>query len=80
MNEVSTLYHHLCALHVNHLETVYTIYHYTKKNMKFNPGRVVFDPTYQDIDERLFEKQSKLMDQWRDFSPEVVNPLPHCIP
>ena len=48
--------------------------------MKLNPCRVVFDTTYQDIDDRLFKYQYKVIDQWRDFQMEAINPLPHIIP
>jgi len=40
MTEVSCLSQHLCATQVNHLELVYKIYHYTRKNMKFNQVRL----------------------------------------
>ena len=33
--------------------------------MKLIPGRVVFDPTYQEIEDILFKYQSNVMDQWR---------------
>ena len=46
------------------------------KNMKLNPGRVVFYPTYQEIDDRLFEDQSKVVDQWREFNQRS---LTHCL-
>ena len=45
--------------------------------MKYNRGILVFDPTLQDIDDRLFDYQNKLIDQWREFYPEDVDLLPH---
>ena len=51
-----------------------------RKNIKLNPGIVVFDPTYQDIDDRLFEDRSKVMYQWRYFYPDGINQLPHGMP
>ena len=48
--------------------------------MKLNPGRVGFDPTYQDISDRLFEDQYNVMDQWRDFYLGSINSLPSGMP
>ena len=48
-----------------------------RKNMKLNPGIVVVHPTYQDIEDRLFEDRSKVMYQWRYFYPDGINPLHH---
>jgi len=80
MTEVSCLSQHLRAPRVNHLEAVYKIYHYMRKNMKYNVGRLGFDPTLQEIDDRLFDDQNKVIDQWRDFYPEAIDPLPHGMP
>ena len=63
MTEVSFLSHQLCDLWVNHLEELYKIYHYMSKNMKQNWGRLVFYPTLQEIDDRLFDDQNKVIDQ-----------------
>ena len=49
MTEVSCLLQHVCAPWVNHLAAVYKLYHYTRKNMKHKQGRLVFDPTLQEI-------------------------------
>ena len=65
---------------MNHLEAVYKIYHYIDKNIKVNPGRIGFDSTYQEIDERLFDGQSRAVEQWKDFYPEAIDPLPHDMP
>ena len=35
--------------------------------MKHNRGRLGFDLTLSDIDDRLFDDQNKVIDQWRDF-------------
>ena len=51
-----------------------------RNNMKLNPGRVGFDPTYQDISDRLFEDQYNVMDQWRNFYPEAIDSLPRGMP
>ena len=48
--------------------------------MKYNQGRLRFDPTLQDIDDRFFDDQNKMIDQWRGFYPEAIEPLPHVIP
>ena len=48
--------------------------------MIHNRGCLVFDPTLQDIYDRLFDDQNKVIDQWRDFYPKVIGPLPHGIP
>ena len=80
MNEVSCLSQHLCAPRVNYLEAVYKIYHYMRENMKHNWGRLVFDPTLQDIDDIFFDYQNKVIDQWRDFYTEAIDPLSHDNP
>ena len=61
MIEVSNLSQYLCAPRVKQFESVYKIYHYMRKNMKLTPGKVGFDPTYQEIDDRIFEYQYKVM-------------------
>ena len=48
-------------------------------NIKFNSGRVALDLTYQEIDNILFEDQSKVMDQWREIYPEAIGPFTHGI-
>ena len=53
MTKASTLSQYLCDPRVNHFESAYKIYHYLNNNMKLNPGRVVSDPTYQEIDDRF---------------------------
>ena len=62
MTQVSTLSQQLCDPRVNHFEAVYRIYHCMRKNINFNPGRVEFYPTYQEIDDILFGDQYKVMD------------------
>ena len=59
--EVSTLYQHVCAPCVNHLEALYKIYKCTRENMKLNQVTVGFYPTNQEINDRLFEDHSKVM-------------------
>ena len=39
------------------------------KDKFYTPGRVGFDPTYQEIDVIIFEYQYKIMDHWRYFYP-----------
>ena len=77
MTEVSCLLQKCYAPRVNHLETVNKIYHYMRKNMKHNWGRLLFDPTFQYIDDRYFDDQNNVVDQWRDFYLEDIDPLPH---
>ena len=48
--------------------------------MKQNWGRLGYDPTLQDIDDRFFDNQNKLIDHWRDFYPEAIYMLPHGVP
>ena len=62
MNDVSCLLQHTCAPRVNHLEAVYKIYHYMRNNLKHNRGRLGFDPTLQEIDDRFFNDQSPCFD------------------
>ena len=47
--------------------------------MKLSPGKVGFDPTYQEIDDRLFEYQYKLMDQWRELYLQAIDPFTHAM-
>ena len=65
MTEVSCFLHQLCAPQVNHLEALYKIYHYMRKNIKHNQDCLLFDPLLQDIDDRLFDDENKVIDQWR---------------
>ena len=51
-----------------------------RKKIKLNPGIVVFDPKYQDIDDILSEDQSKVIYQWRYFYPEAIDSLPRGMP
>ena len=60
ITEISCLLQHLCSPRVNHLEGVYKIYHYMRKNTKHNRGRLVFDSTLQEIDDRLFDNNKKV--------------------
>ena len=69
MTEVSCLSRHLCDTRVNNLGAVYNIYHYIRKNMKYNQGRLGFDTTIQDIDDRLFDDQNNVIDKRREFYP-----------
>ena len=48
--------------------------------MKHNQGRLVFDPTLQEIDDILFDDQNRVIYQWQDFYLEAVYPLPHGMP
>ena len=80
MNEVSCLSQKLCAPWVNNLKAVYKIYHYMSKNMKHNQGRLGFDPTLQEIDDRLFDDKNKVIDHWRDFYLEAIDLVTHGMP
>ena len=48
--------------------------------MKHNRDRLGLDPTLQDIDDRFFDDQNMVIDQWRYFYTEAIDPLPHGIP
>ena len=39
-----------------------------------------FDPTLQEIDDRFFNDQNKVIDHWREFYPEAIDLWPHGIP
>ena len=43
--------------------------------MKHNWGHLVFDPKLQDIDDRFFDDQNKVIDQCRDFYTEAIDPV-----
>ena len=45
--------------------------------MKYDHGRLGFDPTLQEIDDIFFNNQNKVIDQRREFYPEAIDPLPH---
>ena len=48
--------------------------------MKHNQGRLVFDTTLQEIGDRFFDDQNKVLDQSRDFYLEAVDQFPHDMP
>ena len=48
--------------------------------MKQNLGCLGYDPTLQDIYDRFFDNQNKLIDHWRGFYPEAIYMLPHGVP
>ena len=80
MPEASCLFQHLCSSRVNHLESVYKIYHYIRKNINHNWGSFVFDTTLQEIDDRFSDDQNKVIDKWRYFYLEAIDQLPYDIP
>ena len=48
--------------------------------MKHNSGRLGFDHTLQEIYDIFFDDKKKVIESWREFYPEAIDPLPHSIP
>ena len=48
--------------------------------MKHNQGCLGFDPKLQDIDDRFFDDQNKVIDQWRKCYPKDIDLLPYVMP
>ncbi len=72
MTEVSMLSAHNAMPREGHLEGIYHIFSYLKGHEK---SRVIFDPSYPEIDDRRF----KTVD-WKDFYPETTDELPPGMP
>ena len=72
ITEVSELSSHLVLPREGHLEAIYHIFAYLKT--KHN-SRMIFDPTYPDINENDFKDCD-----WKDFYGNVKEPLPPNAP
>ncbi len=70
--EVSLLASHVALPRQGHLETVFHIFGYLKK--KHN-ARLALDPTYPDLDMRVFHKAD-----WKDFYGDVSEAIPDNAP
>jgi hypothetical protein len=68
ITEVWRLASHLACPREGHLEAVYSIFAYLDN--KHN-SRMVFDPTYPEIDMSAFKKCD-----WKEFYTEAKEPLP----
>ena len=51
-----------------------------RKNIKHNQGCFGFDPTLQEINDRFFDDQNKVIGQFMDFYPEAIDLIPHSMP
>jgi hypothetical protein len=72
ITEVSMLSSHLACPRDGHLEAVYRIFAYLDR--KHN-SRMVFDPTYSDIDMSVFKQCD-----WKEFYGSVGEPMPPNMP
>ena len=72
--ELSQLSQHQALPRRGHLEAIYHIFAYLKKNE--NGARIVFDPKTPQIDERVFKSNA----DWRDFFGDVTEELPPNMP
>lgn len=73
--QVSVLSQYQCSPRQGHLDALYRIFWFLKNQLKDNKiGRITFDPSYPDIDERLFSGIDKK--QWEDFYPDAREDLP----
>jgi len=72
MTEVAMLSAHNPMPREGHLEGIYHIFSYLKGHEN---SRIVFDPTYPNIDDRHFKSVD-----WGDFNPEATDELPPCMP
>ena len=73
--EVSILSQHQCLPREGHLDALYRIFWYMKRN---KPSRIFFDPKARDVDERLFNSASK--EEWLDFYDYANEPIPPNMP
>ena len=46
-------------------------------NMKHNQGRLGFDPMIKEIGDIFFDDKKKVIDKWREFYLEAIDPFPH---
>ena len=77
--EVSTLSQHQCNPRVGHLDAIYRIFWYLKRNLKNgHQGRIVFDARIPDTDEKLFMCASP--EYWEEFYPEAAEAIPVSYP
>ena len=67
MTELSCLSQILCSPSEGHLNSVYNIFRYLQNNLSKNPGRVAFDPGCVHIDEKLFERITRKLENWEYF-------------
>ena len=74
--EVSCISQFLCNPREGHLLAAYKIFRYLQVYLKRNPGRLVFDGSYQPIDERLFETSVTEPSEWIDFYPDASEAMP----
>jgi len=72
MTEVSMLSAHNAMPREGHLKGIYHIFSYLKGHEN---SRIVFDPTYPEIDDRCFNNVD-----WGDFYPEATDELPPGMP
>ena len=68
ITEVSLLASHMALPREGHLETVFHLYAYLKHKLN---ARMVFDPTYPEIDKSQFQEHD-----WKSFYGDVKEPIP----
>ena len=82
ITEVSVLSQHQCNPREGQLNALYRIFWYLKcemaRNKCPNVGRLVYDSSKTDIDERLFPQPE--LNQWDDFYPDAEELLPPKMP
>ena len=71
LTEVSCLYKDLCYPREGHLDSVYRIFIYLQKNWGKNPGRMAYEPIYEQTDENVFEVFGRDLDEWKYFYPNA---------
>ena len=72
ITEVATLASHMALPRQGHLDAVYHVYAYLKKR---HNSRLVFDPTYPDIQRKDFPRQD-----WQGFYGNIEEQLPPDMP
>lgn len=74
--KISCSSQHLCAPRIGHLNAAYKIFRYLQKNLKNNPGRIVFDTLLYHTDERIFDGTTRTQEERNDFYSDVVKVMP----
>ena len=76
--EVSILSQHQCLPREGHLDAIYRIFAYLKRNK--HESRIIFDPTRMKTDEKLFCNSQTGSEVWKDFYPDAEEALPPKMP
>ena len=65
--EVSYLSQHFCYPREVHIDAIYRILRYLKKNLGKKPGRMAYDLMYESTYENIFGVVGRNLDNWKYF-------------